>query len=88
MMRNSDRRKEAQYAEYRNRKDDMETGRNDEEEISTEITADRGNREEGKRKVRKLSSQKQAEMDERKSKASGKSRQRNGRKEVDRGKHR
>jgi hypothetical protein len=35
-----------------------------------------------------LSNQKRAEVDERKLKASRKSRQRNGRKKVDRGKHR
>ena len=54
-----------QKAEYRNRKKDMETGRT-EEEKSTEGTAARGEREEGKRKSRKLSSQKRAETDERK----------------------
>lgn len=52
------------------------------------IPAARGNQEEGKRKCRMLSNQKRAEVDERKRKASRKSRQRNGRKEVDRGKHR
>ena len=40
--------------------------------ISTEGTAARGKREEGKRKRRRLSSQKQAKADERKRKASGK----------------
>ena len=38
---------------------------------STEGTTARGKREEGKRKGRRLSSQKQAEVDERKQKASG-----------------
>lgn len=40
------------------------------------------------KKVRKLSSQKRVEADERKRKASRQSRQRSGRKEVDKGKHR
>ena len=43
----------------------METGRT-EEERSTEGTAARGEREEGKRKCRRLSSQKQAEAIEQK----------------------
>ena len=60
-----------QEAEYRNRKEGMATGRT-EEERSTEGTADRGEREEGKRKNGKLSSQNQAEADERKQKARGK----------------
>ena len=64
-----------QEAEYRNRKEGMETGRT-EEEIRTEGTAARGEREEGKRKCRRLSSQKRAEADERKRKASGKARKR------------
>ena len=59
-----------------------------EEETCIERTVDRGNREEGKRKVKELSNQKRAEADERKWKASRKTRQRNGRKEVDRGEHR
>ena len=54
-----------QKAEYRNRKKGMETGRT-EEERSTGGTADRGEREEGKRKNGKLSSQNRAEADERK----------------------
>ena len=54
-----------QKAEYQNRKKDMETGRT-EEEKSTGGTAARRDREEGKRKSRKLSSQKRAETDERK----------------------
>ena len=58
------------------------------EETCIERTADRGKREEGKRKVKELSNQKRAEADERKRKASRKTRQRNGRKEVDRGEHR
>ena len=45
-----------QEAEYRNRKKDMETGWT-EEERSTGGTADRGEREEGKRKSGELSSQ-------------------------------
>ena len=67
MRRNSDRRKETQEAEYRNRKEDMETGWT-EEERSTGGTADRGEREEGKRKNGRLSSQNQTEVDERKRK--------------------
>ena len=47
-----------QKAEYRNRKKGMETGRT-EEERSTGGTADRGEREDGKRKSGKLSSQNQ-----------------------------
>ena len=81
------RRKESQEAEYHNLKESMATGCT-EEETCIERTADRGNREEGKRKVRELSSLKRTEMDERKSKGRRKSRQRNGRKEVDRGEHR
>ena len=56
MRRDSEGRKEMQEAEYRNRKEGMETGRT-EEERSTGGTADRGEREEGKRKSGKLSSQ-------------------------------
>ena len=65
MRRNSDRRKETQEAEYWNRKKDMETGWT-EEERSTGGTADRGEREEGKRKNGRLSSQNRTEADERK----------------------
>ena len=50
-----------QKAEYRNRKEGMETGQ-PEEERSTGGTAARGGREEGKRKSRRLSSQKRAEV--------------------------
>ena len=57
-----------QEAEYRNRKEGMETGRT-EEERSTGGTADRGEREEGKGKNGRLSSQNRAEADERKQKA-------------------
>ena len=71
MRRDSERRKELQKAEYRNRKEGMETGRT-EEEKSTEGTAAGGDREEGKRKGRRLSSQKQAEADERKRSGRGK----------------
>ena len=42
-----------------------------------------GDREEGKRKGRRLSSQKQAEGDERNRKAGGKARKRSGRKEAE-----
>ena len=65
MKRDGDRRKELQKAEYRNRKEGMETGRT-EEEISTAGTAVRGKREEGKGKNGRLSSQNRAEADERK----------------------
>ena len=56
MRRDSERRKEMQEAEYRNRKEGMATGRT-EEERSTGGTADRGEREEGKGKSGRLSSQ-------------------------------
>ena len=71
MRRDSERGKEMQEAEYRNRKKGMETGWT-EEERSTGGTAVRGEREEGKRKNGKLSSQKQAEADERMQKERGK----------------
>ena len=71
MRRDSEGRKELQRAEYRNRKEGMETGRT-EEERSTGGTAARGEREEGKRKRRRLSSQKQSEADERKRNGRGK----------------
>ena len=56
-----------QKAEYRNQKEGMETGRT-EEERSTVGTADRGEREEGKGKSGRLSSQNRAKADERKHK--------------------
>ena len=65
MRRDGRRRKEMQKAEYRNRKKGMETGWT-EEERSTGGTADRGEREEGKRKNGRPSSQNQTEVDERK----------------------
>ena len=55
VRRDSEGRKEMQEAEYRNRKEGMETGRT-EEEKSTGGTADRGGREEGKGKNGRLSS--------------------------------
>ena len=68
----------------------METGfrgrgkrRGRKEPECTEGTADRGEREEGKGKNGRLSSQKQAEADERKWKAGGKARKRSGRKEAE-----
>ena len=67
MRQDSDRRKEAQEAKYRNRKNGMATGRT-EEESSTVGTADRETREEGKGKSGRLSSQNRAEADERKRK--------------------
>ena len=67
MRRDSEGRKELQKAEYRNRKEGMETGRT-EEERSTVGTADRGEREEGKGKSGRLSSQNRAKADERKRK--------------------
>ena len=51
--------------------------------MSTERTAARGDREEGKGKGRRLSSQKRAEADERKRKASRKARKRSGREEAE-----
>ena len=60
-----------QKAKYRNRKEGMEIGWTEEEE-STGGTADRGEREEGKRKNGKPSSQNRAETDERKWKVRGK----------------
>ena len=81
MKRDGDRRKELQKAEYRNRKEGMETGRT-EEERSTAGTAVRGKREEGKGKSGKLSSQNRAEADERKRK------QGEGPKAKAKGKHR
>ena len=71
MGRDSERRKELQEAEYRNRKEGMETGWT-EEERSTGGTADRGGREEGKGKSGRLSSQNRAEADERKRNGRGK----------------
>ena len=65
VKRNSERRKELQKAEYRNRKEGMATGRT-EEKICTVGTAARGKREEGKRKSGRLSSQNRAKADERK----------------------
>ena len=55
MRRDSEGRKEMQEAEYRNRKEGMETGWT-EEEKSTGGTAVRGEREEGKGKNGRLSS--------------------------------
>ena len=55
MRRDSEGRKEMQEAEYRNRREGMETGRT-EEEKSTGGTAVRGEREEGKGKNGRLSS--------------------------------
>ena len=63
-----------QKAEYRNQKKGMETGRT-EEERSTGGTADRGEREEGKGKNGRPSSQNRAEADERK-RSEGKARKR------------
>ena len=63
------RKKGSQNAEYHNLMESMATGCT-EDETCIEITADRGYREEGKRKVRKLSSLKRTKMDERKLKVS------------------
>ena len=62
MGRDGGRRKELQRAEYRNRKDGMETGRT-EEERGTVGTADRGVREAGKGKCGRLSSQNRGEAE-------------------------
>ena len=67
MKRDGDRRKELQKAEYRNRKEGMETGWT-EEERSTVGTAVRGGPEEGKGKNGRLSSQNRTEADERRRK--------------------
>ena len=82
MRRQSERRKETQEAEYQNWKNSMATGWT-EKEVSTDGDAARGNREEGKRKCRRLSSQKQAEADERKRKAGRKARKRSGREKAE-----
>ena len=65
MRRDSERRKELQKAEYQNRKKRMETGVTEGERPGSESgmestggTALRGDREEGKGKSEKLSSQK------------------------------
>ena len=76
-----------QKAEYRNRKKGMETGRT-EEERSTGGTAARGEREEGKRKRRRLSSQKQAEADERRRKQAESPEEKRTRGSGKEGKHR
>ena len=67
MRRDSEWGKEMQKAEYRNRKEGMETGWT-EEERSTVGTDVRGEPEEGKRKDGRLSSQNRVEADERKQK--------------------
>ena len=64
-----------QEAEYQNRKKGMETGWT-EEERSTGGTADRGEREEGKRKNGKLSSQNQNGSGRKKAEGKGKARRR------------
>ena len=65
MRRDSGVERKCRKAEYRNRKNSMATGWT-EEERSTGGTADRGEREEGKGKSGRLSSQNRAEADERK----------------------
>ena len=64
-----------QKAEYRNRKKGMETGWT-EEERSTGGTAVRGEREEGKRKNGRLSSQNRNESGRKKTEGKGKARKR------------
>ena len=66
-----------------NRPDRRGKGRGRKKPTSTEGTAARGKREEGKRKSRRLSSQKRAEADERKQKTSRKARKRSGYKEAE-----
>ena len=75
MKRDGDRRKELQKAEYRNRKEGMETGRT-EEEISTAGTAVRGKREEGKGKNGRLSSRNRKRSGRKKADRKGKDRKR------------
>ena len=75
MGRDSERRKELQKAEYQNRKEGMATGRT-EEERSTGGTAVRGEREEGKRKGGRLSSQNQRGAIDKKANRKGKARKR------------
>ena len=60
-----------QEAKYRNRKEGMETGWTEEEE-STGGTADRGEREEGKGKNGRLSSQNQMKVIDKKTEVRGK----------------
>ena len=67
MRRDSGVERKCRKAEYRNRKNSMATGWT-EEERSTGGTAVRGEREEGKGKNGRLSSQNQVEADERKRK--------------------
>ena len=65
MKRNSDRRKESQCAEYQNLKEDMETGRT-EDEVSTDENCCQQTSGRREKKGRKLSSQRRKETDERK----------------------
>ena len=67
-----------QKAEYRNRKKGMETGRT-EEERSTGGTDVRGEREEGKRKDGRLSSQNQSGSGRKKAEVRGKPESESGR---------
>ena len=75
MRQNSKRKKEMQKAEYQNRKEGMATGRT-EEERSTGGTAVRGEREEGKRKNGRLSSQNRKRSGRKKANWKGKARKR------------
>ena len=75
MRRDSEGRKEMQEAEYRNRKKGMETGWT-EEERSTGGTAVRGEREEGKGKNGRLSSQNRKRSGRKKANWKGKARKR------------
>ncbi|MBQ7889782.1 MAG: hypothetical protein IJ356_08470, partial [Erysipelotrichaceae bacterium] len=77
----------SQEAEYQNLKEDMETGRT-EEEVSTDENRCQQTSGRREKKGRKLSSQMRKETDERKWKVRRKARQRNGRKKVEKGKHR
>ena len=65
MRQNNDWRKESQEAEYQNLKEDMETGRT-EEEVSTDENRCQQTSGRREKKGRKLSSQKRKETDERK----------------------
>ena len=75
MRRDSEGRKEMQEAEYRNRKEGMETGWTKEEK-STGGTAVRGEREEGKGKNGRLSSQNRNRSGRKEAEGKGKARKR------------
>ena len=75
MRRDSEVERKCRKAEYRNRKNSMATGWT-EEERSTGGTADRGEREEGKGKNGRLSSQNRNGSGRKKAEGKGKARKR------------